>query len=138
MLNEVNTSVCESVYGVHPFMSFSTAFTISGEDAEIITILADKALMAGARKSMEEILADAFLVYALEAIDTVLETDMEGMTPFAATIADLVQALDLMGIGAATHSTVAYFAEFADNDLSDTVLVTLLFVPKDAEDIKLK
>jgi hypothetical protein len=138
MLNEVNTSVCEKVYGMHPFMSFSTAFTISDADAEIISVLADEKLMQGARKPMEEILADAFMLYALESVEDAIDSDMENMTPFTAAIADLVQCLDLMGIGSKTHKTVAYFSEFAEDDLSDIVLVTLMFIPNDAEDIKLK
>lgn len=138
MLNEVNTSVCETIYGMHPFMSFSTSFTISADDAEMIAGMADEKLLEGARKPPEEILAGAFMLYALESVDDAIDSDLEDMTAFAATVADLVQCLDLLGIQSTTHKTLAYFAEFEDESLSESVLVTLLFIPFDADDIKLK
>lgn len=139
MLNEVNKSVCAECYGAHPFMSFSVTFTIDMDAAEEIAAIADQLLLAGAKKPAEEILADALLRFGLEAVDNVLDgSGISNMSPFAATIADMVQALTLLGINHQDHKAVAYFSEFDEEPSSEDVLVTILFVPKDAESILLK
>jgi len=137
MLNNVNTSLCKMVYGMHPFMSLSTSFTLPSEDAEVVCELADEKLLSGAKKPLEEILAESLFALGLEAVDDAAE-DLEQMTPFAAVMADIAQTWEIMGISTLTHKAMAYFAEFVDEDLADNVLVTLVFVANDADDIKLK
>jgi hypothetical protein len=140
MLNEVvNKSVCRKVYGAHPFMSFSTAFSVSVDVAEGIANCADAMLLAGAKHAPEEILARALLQCGLEELNYALEGDgIENVTPFAATIADLSQTMSLMGVTPQTHKACVYVSEFEDPDLSEEVLMTIMFIVKDAEDILLK
>ena len=141
MLNEVVNikSVCRKVYGAHPFMTFSTAFSISADVAEGIANVADAMLLAGAKHAPEEILAKALLKCGLEEMDYALEGDgIENITPFAATIADLAQTMTLMGITPQSHKACVYVSDFEDPDLSEEVLVTIMFIVKDAEDILLK